>query len=175
MSGAPGRPSHVFLVGMMGSGKSAVGQLLAERLGCDYLDNDALLEARAGHTLGEVFAGGADAGHALEREIFVEQRAHPAPAVIGVAGSIVLDPALRAQLAGESVAWLRARPATLARRVSAQDKVRPLLQSGLEQALAALDAERRPYFAEVARIVLDVDDLAPAEIVQRLVTGLALD
>ncbi len=98
--------------------------------------------------------------------------AGPDPVVVSVAGGAVLDPANRALLRRSgTVVWLRARPATLARRVG--DGVgRPLLESDPAEALARLDEVRRPHYAEVAHAVVDVDDLDPDEVVDAVVAAL---
>jgi shikimate kinase len=89
--------------------------------------------------------------------------------VIAAAGGTVLDPANRRLLSTHPpVVWLRADPATLADRLG--DGVgRPLLEGdseGSARALRSLAAKREPRYAEVATIVVDVDGLAPPEIVE---------
>jgi shikimate kinase len=68
------------------------------------------------------------------------------------------------------VIWLRARPATLAARVG-DGAGRPLLDGDPAAALRALDAVRRPLYAEVADEAIDVDDLSPGEVAARIIEG----
>ncbi len=93
------------------------------------------------------------------------------PSVISVGGGAVLEPRQRVALrGGGTVVWLRARPDTLARRVG-RTPHRPLLvgaADGPGAALARIDAERRPFYAEVADVVIDVDDLSPGAVAQRV-------
>jgi shikimate kinase len=72
------------------------------------------------------------------------------------------------------VVWLRANPATLAGRVGSGDG-RPLLGEDPARAMRELDAVRRPLYASVAAAVVDVDDLAPAEVVDRVLAAAGLE
>lgn len=166
-------PDRLLLVGMMGSGKTTAGRLVADRLGWSYLDSDAEVEHDTGRTVPELFAEEGEAAFraaesaALRRAVAVDR------AVVSVAGGAVLDPGNRALLrrAG-TVVWLRARPSTLADRVG-DGHGRPLLDHDPAGTLARLDEVRRPYYAEVAGHVLDVDDLAPSTVADRLVAMVA--
>lgn len=154
---------RVLLVGMMGAGKSTVGRLLAERLGWRYADSDDEVERRSGRTVRELFeAGGEAAFRPLESDALAEALAADGPAVVSVAGGAVLDPQNRALLRRSgTVVWLRASPATLARRVGSTGSPdhRPLLAGDRGGAIARLDAERRPVYEDVSDLVVDVDDL----------------
>ncbi len=177
----------MLLVGMMGAGKTTVGELLARRLSWRYVDSDDEVLALTGHTVKELFeAGGEQAFRPLESKALAEALEGDRPAVVSVAGGAILDPANRALLrhAG-TVVWLRARPETLLRRVRADIAAaaaddgagdhRPLLEHDPAGTIARLDHERRRIYQEVADVVVDVDDLDPegvADQVQRRV-GLA--
>ncbi len=169
MTGASA-PDRILLVGMMGAGKTTVGRLLAERLGWDYVDSDADVEARTGLTVPELFARQGerafrDAEAASLRRACTSTR----PAVVSVAGGAVLSPENRALLRSSGrVVWLRARPVTLAARVG-DGAGRPLLGEDPAAALVELDAARRPFYAEVADDTLDVDGLSPDEAVAVIV------
>ncbi|CAA9234279.1 MAG: Shikimate kinase I [uncultured Acidimicrobiales bacterium] len=156
-----------MLIGMMGSGKTTVGRRLAAELGRPLVDSDAQVEARTGRTVREIFESDGEAAYrVLEREALVDALAEAEPSVVAAAGGVVLDPGNRAVLqeAG-TVVWLRARPEVLARRVSAGRDHRPLLGDDPLAALRRLDAERRPLYAEVADLVVDVDDLSTRQVV----------
>jgi shikimate kinase len=160
---------RIVLVGSMGSGKTTIGRALAVRLGWRYWDNDAELRRVAGREAADVVATeGADRLHAIEADVFAEALAAPPPVVVSAPGSAALDPALPERLAGEYVVWLRARPDTLAARVAAGPE-RPFVTAD-PAAVAALDAVRRPVFAAVATIVVDVDDAAVEDVVERIVS-----
>jgi 5-deoxy-5-amino-3-dehydroquinate synthase len=153
----------------MGVGKSTVGQTLARRRGWDFLDSDARIEARTGRTVAEIWAGeGEPAFRRLESEVLAEALAAERPAVVAAAGGVVLDPSNRARLRDcEAVVWLRARPETLVPRV-ATGTHRPLLDTNAAGVLSRLAAEREPLYAEVADVTVDVDGLAPEQVVARV-------
>jgi shikimate kinase len=156
---------HLVLVGMMGAGKSTVGQLVADQLGWAYLDSDRQVEAATGKTVPELFADHGEAVfRAEEAKVLAEALSGPEPVVVSAAGGVVLAESNRALMArAGTVVWLRADPATLARRVG--DGVgRPLLGEDPPGALATLDAVRRPLYAAVAEVVVDVDDLSAEEV-----------
>jgi shikimate kinase len=156
---------RILLVGMMGAGKTTVGELLAARLGWAYLDSDAEVEAATGLTVPALFArDGEQAFRDAEAAALRVACASPDPVVVSVAGGAVLRPENRALLSSSGpVVWLRARPETLASRLG--DGVgRPLLEVDPAGTLARLDAERRPFYQEVADATIDVDDLSAADV-----------
>lgn len=158
---------------MMGAGKTTVGRMLAERLGCPLLDSDQMVVASTGRTVPEIFAADGEAAfRAEESRALAEAATSAGPVVVSVAGGAVLDPENRKRMreAG-AVVWLRADVETLARRVG-DGRGRPLLGDDPADALRRLDAERRPLYAEVADVVIDVDDLRAGEVVDRIVAAL---
>jgi len=166
---------RVVLVGMMGAGKTTVGQQLAARLGWRFLDSDAMVEAATGSTVAELFATrGEESFRAEESRVLAAALTDAAPAVVSAAGGAVLDPANRRLLAtAGTVVWLRAEPDTLAARVG-DGAGRPLVRDDPAAVLAELDAVRRPLYGEVADVVVDVDDLDPSTVADRILAATAL-
>lgn len=157
-------PGHIVLLGLMGSGKTTVGQGLAEALGRPLRDSDADLLARTGRSARAIAArDGMDALHALELGHLQEALAAPAPTVIAAAAAVIDEPDGRAALAapGVRVAWLRIDPAT-ARQRGRTGTHRP------DHDLVAQAARRDPWFASVADIVVDAGREDAASIVRRL-------
>ena len=158
---------HLVLIGMMGSGKSTVGRLVAERLGRAFVDSDEQLRERLGRTAREIAErDGEEALRRAEADALTAALAGPADNVIAAAAGVVLDPRNRELLrARAEVVWLRARLDTLADRVaSAGDAHRPWLGDDLRESLARLDEGRRELYAEVATEIVDVDGLSPSEV-----------
>src|SRR5438552_11350746 len=110
---------HVVLVGLMGSGKTTVGLLLAARLGRAFVDNDVVLEARTGQTAREIAAAeGAEALHLREAEALVVALSTPAAAVVAAAAAAPLEPVAAAAMRVHEVVYLRATPMVLAARLA---------------------------------------------------------
>ncbi len=157
---------RIFLVGMMGSGKTTVGRALAERLGYPYLDSDEQVEAQTGQTVAEIFASRGEAAFRVhEKEALFEALRGQSPVVVAVAGGAVLDAENRMRLSQDGfVVWLRADVTTLARRARGGDH-RPLLENDLEGTIGRLYEQRRPHYAELADLVVDVDRLSVEQVV----------
>jgi shikimate kinase len=160
---------RLILVGMMGAGKTTVGHLLAERLGWDYLDSDAQVAADTGSSVPELFAQRGEAAfRAEEAEVLAAALSGTVPVVVSAAGGVVLSASNRDLLARSgTVVWLRADPRVLARRVGT-GAGRPLLDDDPARALVGLDEVRRPLYASVAAVTVDVDDLSPLQVVDRV-------
>jgi shikimate kinase len=166
------RPNRLLLVGMMGSGKTTVGSLAAQRLGWPHLDSDAEVEEATGRSVPEIFAtDGEPAFRAAESAALVRALALE-PVVVSVAGGAVLDAENRRLIASSgTVVWLRADVATLADRVG-DGAGRPLLDGDTERALAELDAVRRLLYAQLADEVVDVDDKTPEQAAAAAISAL---
>ena len=107
--------------------------------------------------------------------MLAESCASASPLVISVAGGAVLDPGNRALIARSgTVVWLRARPETLGTRVG--DGVgRPLLGEDPTEAMGRLLTARAPFYTELADLVIDVDDLTPAEVAAHILAAAPSD
>ena len=168
---------RVVLVGPMGSGKSAVGALLAERLGVALRDTDADVEAAAGAPVAEVFAAEGEAGFRRREEDAVLAALAEHDGVLSLGGGAVLSAAVRSELAGHRVVLLRAGWDSVAQRL-AGDGTRPLLAGDGGSARArweALLAARRPLYEAVAAAAVDTDGLAPHEVADRVQDAVAAD
>jgi len=149
---------HVVLVGLSGTGKTSIGRLVAERLGLDFVDTDAAVEARAGRSVREIFANDGEAAfRALEAGVLADTLAASAPTVVAAGGGAVITEEARKRLGALDVfvVWLCAEPAFLAARAAGKAH-RPLLDDDPVATLSRLAAERRGWFEEVSDAVVDV-------------------
>ena len=153
----------------MGTGKTTVGRIVAERLGRPFVDSDEQVEARTGRTVREIFeADGEPTFRAEESAALAEALAAGEPTVVAAAGGVVLDPENRRRLREAGVVvWLRAAPDVLAGRVDGGSH-RPLLADDPAGVLTRLADERAPLYKDVADAVVDVDGLTPAEVADRV-------
>jgi len=159
---------HLVLVGMMGVGKSTVARVVADRLGRRVFDSDAVIEARTGRTVREIFAtDGEPAFRELESEVLLEALREPTPVVIAGAGGVVLSTTNRAALKGSGarVVWLCADPVTLVERVKGGGH-RPLLDADPAGTLQRMFDEREALYREVADAIVLVDNRSISDVVE---------
>lgn len=149
---------NIVLIGMMASGKSTVGRLLANAMGRPFIDTDALVEERAGMPIPQVFAEQGEAAfRELEAAVVTDVMARDGQ-VVATGGGVVLRPENREVLrAGGMVFWLDVPATELYDRAVAQGvEGRPLL-AGKDPSgrLAALAAARREAYAAAAHVRMD--------------------
>ena len=151
----------LYLVGMMGSGKTSTGRPLAERLGYGFVDADAVIEQAAGCSIPEIFDRDGEAGfRSLESQVLsaISQR-HSL--VVATGGGVVTQPENWGLLHSGIVIWLDVVPDQLLHRLNADSTVRPLLQTtDPEAALNALLNKRRPLYSE-ADLTVVINDETP--------------
>ncbi len=164
---------NIFLVGLMGAGKSTVGRLLARRMGKRFVDTDHEIEKRNGVTIPVIFEiEGEDGFRKREQEVLADLAQEP-DLVLSTGGGIVLRPENREVLHNQGfVVYLSARPELLAERTR-HDKSRPLLNvDDPLTRLRELHAVRDPLYREVAHAVVETGRGAPQQVVQAIVNAL---
>jgi shikimate kinase len=159
---------HLVLVGLMGSGKSTVARMLAERLHRPVLDSDDMIERRTGRTVREIFASDGEAAfRSIETEVLREALATESPCIVAAAGGVVLSEANRTMLreSGARVVWLCADPATLVDRVRGAGH-RPLLDADPEGTLRRMFETREHLYREVADAIVLVDGRSAVDVAE---------
>ena len=156
---------HLSLVGMMGSGKTTVGRILAQQLGIAFVDTDARIVAEHGCTVAEIFRHAGEAEfRALETRQIEACLAAPERSVISLGGGAVLADRNRELLRAHSVVvWLRASVPTLLARVGTGTN-RPLIADDPVGRITRIDLERRDLYAATAHVVIDVDELRSTQV-----------
>lgn len=149
-------PANIFLIGMMGAGKTSVGRVLAKRLGKAFHDSDHEVVQRTGVGIPLIFEIEGEAGFRTRETAVLGELAQHQNIVVATGGGVVLRDENRALLKRSGcVVYLRATVHELWQRTR-YDKNRPLLQVADPQAkLAELHAMRDPLYLEVADIVID--------------------
>jgi len=150
------RAGNLYLVGMMGAGKTTVGRTLARRLKLRFVDSDHEIEARCGVKIPVIFEIEGEAGfRARETQVVAELTALDG-IVLATGGGVVLLEENRSLLAARgTVVYLRATPEHLYERVR-QDRNRPLLATGDPLArLRELYAARDPLYRSIADLAVD--------------------
>jgi shikimate kinase len=161
---------NVYLIGMMGAGKSTIGKLLAERLGYQFFDTDTTIEQLAQQPITEIFQTvGEKEFRQLETQVLAEISAYTR-LVVATGGGITIKLENWNHLQQGLVVWLDASVDTLVERLN-EDTSRPILNtpgdlhSKLEEILAA---RRDRYAASDLRIPI-TSNLQPIEIVEQIV------
>ncbi len=160
------RSTNLYLIGMMGSGKSTVGRILAERLAYQFFDSDQLIERVSKKSIAEIFdADGEETFRTLETQV-LSQLAPYTRLVISTGGGAVLKSENWSYLHHGIVVWFDVPPETLLARVSQDPTPRPLIQQADPlQTLETILQERQRYYLQ-ADVRVDAD--APAqEVAQR--------
>ena len=162
----------VVLVGLMGSGKSAVGRRAAKQLGIEFKDSDQLIVKAAGISIVEIFElAGEVKFREMERKT-LSNLVLASPQIIATGGGAFCQDATADLLLQHTLTiWLKASPATLLSRIG-NTKTRPLLHNSDPLAtLTRLDEQRAPYYKK-AHIHLDTDGLSTYKAMMTLLHAL---
>lgn len=161
---------NIFLIGLMGAGKTTQGKHLAALLDYPFIDSDHVICQRTGVNIPTIFElEGEEGFRNRETAILDELTQSPTPILLATGGGAVLRPENRAMLHQRgTVIYLHARPKILFERIR-HDKNRPLLQGVDAHAkLQSLYQERDPLYRETAHLVVDVNTQACQQSTQQL-------
>lgn len=163
----------IFLVGMMGAGKTSVGRVLARRLGKQFYDSDHEIERRTGVGIPVIFDIEGEAGFRAREHTVLSELTELKNIVLASGGGAVVDVENRRMLRERgTVVYLRGAVRELLNRTR-HDKNRPLLQTEDPRArLNTLFEQRDPLYREVAHIVMETGSPSLSSLVNRLETKL---
>lgn len=147
---------NLYLVGLMGAGKTTVGRLLARHYECAFHDSDHEIEARTGVKIPIIFEIEGEAGFRAREEAVIAELTALSGIVLATGGGAVLSPLTRNNLRQSGVViYLRGSPEHLYERTR-HDRNRPLLQTENPLArLRELYLQRDPLYREIADVVVD--------------------
>ncbi|WP_289163103.1 shikimate kinase [uncultured Parasutterella sp.] len=159
----------IFLVGMMGAGKSTVGRCLAERLGMDFVDLDEELERRCGVSIPFIFREEGEEGFRRRESALIEEFTRAKGLVVATGGGAVTQEKNRTLLKNAPIftVHLKVSAEQCYRRTKNSD--RPLLQceNPLEKITLLLES-RNPLYGEVASLTVDTDGKASKRVAEEL-------
>ena len=168
----------IYLIGMMGSGKTSTGRPLAKRLGYGFVDADAVIEQVAGCTIPEIFQRDGEEGFRLIESQVLNAISQRHSLVVATGGGVVTKPENWGQLHSGIVIWLDVDRTQLIKRLRSDSTQRPLLQQpDPEAALTALLQQRRPLYDE-ADLTVVINDETPDDVadgILQLLPGLLKD
>ncbi|MEM8780765.1 MAG: shikimate kinase [Cyanobacteria bacterium P01_G01_bin.49] len=159
---------NIFLIGMMGTGKTTIGKILAQQLEYRFFDTDILIERVAQKTINDIFATeGEEVFRDIESQVLAELSACT-KSVIATGGGIVLRPQNWSYLHHGLIIWLDVPTNLLAKRL-ARDKTRPLLRdTELTLKLQSLLAQRQSFYAQGDLHICIQENQSPNDITKRI-------
>ncbi|KAM3093260.1 shikimate kinase [Phormidesmis sp. 146-35] len=165
---------NLYLIGMMGVGKTTIGRLLADQLDYQFFDVDAVIEQASGQSISQIFA---ESGEAAFRQLETNVLAELAPytrLAIATGGGIVLKPENWGYLRHGVIVWLDLPLDELHNRLQ-HDRSRPLLQSSetLKARLNTLTAQRQSLYAQADVKITAQANESPTEVSRRVMEAIA--
>ena len=159
----------ITLTGFMGSGKTTVGRLVADSLGCPFLDLDQLIEKKAGRSIPAIFAADGEKGfRRLEKRVLEQtvKKYAETTAILSLGGGSVTLPGAVDLLQEKTLCiYLEASLETLLSHLEGQTGERPMASEDLPALLAA----REPLYRQAAHITLPADGLPPEELTDEII------
>lgn len=164
---------NVFLIGMMGSGKTTVGRALARRLKRPFYDSDQEVEVRCGVPVAVIFEIEGEAGFRARESQVIAELSELDAIVLATGGGAVLDPENRRRLVSRgTVVYLHSEPRGLFDRIG-HDRKRPLLATAdPRERLEQLYTQRDGLYREVADLVVETGQQSVSALVTDLVRRL---
>ena len=164
---------NIFLVGMMGAGKTTLGKALAQRLRREFIDTDRILVERTGVAVATVFEIEGEEGFRRRESGVLAELARREDCVIATGGGMVLaEENRRVMRSAGTVVYLRARLENLWERTR-HDATRPLLATPDPRGtLAALLGEREPLYRDAAHLIVETGSQSANTLLNRVVAAL---
>jgi len=161
--------TNIFLIGMMGAGKSTIGKLLAHKANYNFVDTDPLIEQCAGKSITEIFADdGEDTFRDLEQQVLSQLSAYTR-LVVATGGGIVLRSLNWSHLHDGIVVWIDVPVEILYDRLKNESEHRPLLQTEDPlQRLSDIYEQRRDRYAQADISIMVNADETPETVSDRL-------
>lgn len=164
---------RIILIGPMGSGKTTVGQLIADSLQIPFRDTDHVIEERSGKTISDIFLDeGEEFFRALEKKVLRDELLSDNTVLaLGGGAPISIDAQSALRAIASPVIYLDVSLSTVAPRIGF-NRDRPLLLHNPRGQWQTLMEARRPIYESIADIVIDVNDKSETEVVDQILEAL---
>lgn len=165
---------NIFLIGLMGTGKTTVGRQLARKLKMEFYDSDRVIEERTGVDIPLIFEKEGEAGFRKREVDIIDELTQKQGIILATGGGAILDTENRNHLINRgTVFYLKSNLKTLIERTS-KDKNRPLLQANepVESILKHLLDERGPLYEETADYIIETANNSIHSVIQAIIKPL---
>lgn len=161
----------IFLIGMMGVGKTTIGRLLADAAGLEFIDCDREIEARAGVSIATIFEVEGEESFRRREAVLLDELTRRRGVVLATGGGAVLREENRRVLRSRGVVvYLHSTVDEIVRRTR-RDTARPLLQTGNPRArIEQLLREREPLYRQTAHLSFQSGLTSPKKLVKRILS-----
>lgn len=166
--------NNIFLIGLMGTGKTTIGRQLSRKLKMDFYDSDRVIEERTGADIPLIFEKEGEAGFRRREAAVIDELTQKKNIILATGGGAILDAENRRHLVSRGrVFYLRSNLKTLINRTS-KDKNRPLLHADepADTILRRLLEQRSPLYEETADHIIDTANNSIHSVIQAIIKHL---
>lgn len=163
----------IFLIGPMGSGKSSVGKVLADRMSYHFVDSDHVIEDKTGVSIPMIFDIEGEVGFRERERQALDELTQMSETVLATGGGAILNEDNRKHLRSRGfVVYLKSSVDTLVQRTK-HDRNRPLLQSAdPRKILTEILEQREPLYMDVADLIIETERAAIHKVVNEIIEKL---
>ena len=162
---------NIYLIGLMGSGKTTLGKILSKKLDKDFYDSDQVIEEKLGVNVPMIFEYEGEAGFREREKDILKELVNKQNIVLATGGGIILSECNRDLLAKNGIViYLKSNQKDLVLRMK-NDKTRPLLKNGnVELIIKKLCQEREPLYEQIADFEITTKNKRIHEVVNEIIT-----
>ena len=162
---------NIYLIGLMGSGKTTLGKILSKKLDKQFYDSDQVIEEKLGVNVPMIFEYEGEAGFREREKAILKELVSKKNIVLATGGGIILSKSNRDLLSKNGIViYLKSNQKDLIKRMK-NDKTRPLLKNGnIEEIIEELCKEREPLYEEIADFEIMTKNKRIHEVVNEIIT-----
>ena len=161
---------NIYLIGLMGSGKTTLGKILSKKLDKNFYDSDHVIEEKLGVDVPMIFEYEGEAGFREREKDSLKELVSKQNIVVGTGGGIILSKYNRDLLSDNGIViYLKSNQKDLIKRMK-NDKTRPLLKDGnIDEIIKKLCKEREPLYEDIADFVIMTKNKRIHEVVNEII------